>query len=320
MPALETAKRDAELRRRVIDTTERRVLVSRIGGTAQEGDLSAPTNCGGYGRIRHFRRKVAAGWPENPLPIVPASRWLGIDAHQTIEAQVFQLAACAWRCWYCYVPYASMRADPATSSWRTAEDLVDDFLGLENRPPILDLSGGSPDLAPEWIAWTLEAIESRGAAATTFLWSDDNLSTDRLLRQEHTAAMATIAAAPNYGKACCLKGYDSASFAFNTRAGPEGFERQLDILTAYATTDIDIYVYLPLVGPVEGSTKAQVDWILDRLASIRSDLPSRTVPLLVSTFGAMAHRVGDKQAQALERQWELAARWQEVAPMALAGS
>ncbi|MCJ2075983.1 hypothetical protein MKK68_09985 [Methylobacterium sp. E-016] len=311
---LDTALRDASLRPRVVDVERRSVLVTRIGGTAQVSDLSVPTNCDGLGRVRHFRQAVVPGWPDNPLPIVPAARWLGVPSPSKMIAQVYQLAACAWRCWYCYVPYASLRAAPATSVWRTADALVDAYLDLVDRPPIVDLSGGSPDLAPEWILWTLEAIERRGASATSFVWSDDNLSSDRLLTDEGRTLLDQIARYSNYGRACCLKGLDAQAFAFNTRARSEGFERQLAILAGYARSTMDLHVYLPLVGPPGPCAKTQVDTILDRLSAIRADLPARTVPLFIGRFSTMAGRVDDVHERALDRQWELLAHWERAAP------
>lgn len=311
---IDTIRREADLRPLVLDPAARAILMSRIGGTNQEADLSAPTNCDGFGRVRHFRRNVVSGWPENPLPIDPAARWLRMSPSTEMNAQVFQVAACAWRCWYCFVPYSSLRADPATSKWWTAEALVDAYLELDDRPPILDLSGGSPDLAPEWIAWTLEAIEARGETGETFVWSDDNLSSTRLLEGEGRGLLEAIARHPNYGRACCLKGFDGPSFAFNTRAHPDGFERQMAILSAYAGSEIDIYVYLPLVGPSDADPRALVGTIVDRLAAIRPDLPARTVPLFVGTFKTMQGRLDATRREALQRQWELLRHWQEFVP------
>ena len=69
-------------------------------GQHKETDLTAPVNCGGLGRIRHFRRVTSPGWPENSLPIDPAAHALGLgDRLEMIEALVFQNAACNWRCW-----------------------------------------------------------------------------------------------------------------------------------------------------------------------------------------------------------------------------
>ena len=122
-----------------------------------------------------------------------------------------------------------------------------------------------------------------------------------------------LAGAGNYGKACCLKGFDGESFSYNTNAGPDGFERQLNVLAAYASSGIDIHVYLPLVGPPTRPARTQVDEMLERLAAIRPDLPSRVVPLYISEFGTNAGRIDAGRRRALERQWELLGHFQDLA-------
>src|SRR5437868_11696316 len=102
---IDTAKMSEHLRARALDVPQRKVLISRLGGSAQEPDLTLPSNCGGYGRVRHFQLDTSPGWPLNPLPIFPACKALGLDPPKVMTAQVFQNAACAWRCWYCFVPY-----------------------------------------------------------------------------------------------------------------------------------------------------------------------------------------------------------------------
>ena len=148
---IDTAKFAEHLRVRAIDVESRRVLISRLAGSRQEVDLTLPTNCNGYGRVRHFRMTTAEGWPANPLPIVPACRALGIaPAPQVMTALVFQNAACAWRCWYCFVPEELLRADPQRSAWFSADELVALYRQIPEAPRVIDLSGGSPDLVPEW--------------------------------------------------------------------------------------------------------------------------------------------------------------------------
>ena len=98
------------MRARGIDRDARTVRISNLRGSEQEQDLSTPTNCDDFGRIRHFQVSTSAGWPSNPLPVVPAARALAIDVPDMLEAQVFQNAGCNWRCWYCFVPSRSFRA------------------------------------------------------------------------------------------------------------------------------------------------------------------------------------------------------------------
>ena len=167
-----------KLRKKAVNLDTRQLLISTLSATAQEGDLQEPTNCGGLGRIRHFKKSTGEGWPQNSLPIDPACHRLGLKASDSMRAQVFQNAACNWRCWYCFVPFQLLNGDAQKSEWLTADELVQRYMDLDERPSILDLSGGQPDLTPEWIPWTMDALENRGLSGKTYLWSDDNLSTD----------------------------------------------------------------------------------------------------------------------------------------------
>ena len=103
-------------RQAAIDVPGRRLLITRLAGSAQEGDLSMPANCQGFGRVRHFRREASPGFPPNPLPIDPAFTALGVESHDVLRAQVFQSSICNWRCWYCYVPFELLAAHPGHSA------------------------------------------------------------------------------------------------------------------------------------------------------------------------------------------------------------
>ena len=228
---IDTERFAAQLRARAIDIEGGRVLISRIAGSEQEADLTLPANCNGYGRVHHFRLTTAEGWPANPLPVAPACHALGINPiPDPMTALVFQNAACAWRCWYCFVPDELLKADPKRSKWFTAAELVDLYRQISNGPQIIDLSGGSPDLVPEWTPWMMRALTEGGLADSTYLWTDDNLSTTYLFDALSPADLAFLREYRNYGRVCCVKGFDSRSFAFNTRAAPEDYERQFDIL------------------------------------------------------------------------------------------
>lgn len=279
----------ARMRPRIIDLDTRQLLISKIGGSAQEGDLTSPVNCGGLGRVRHFRRETAPGWPDNFLPIDPAATALGIRPPIMMEAQVFQNAACAWRCWYCFVPFELLGGDASRAEWITVEELVARYSALTDRPKILDLSGGSPDLTPEWIPWTLEALEAAGIADTTYLWSDDNLSTDLVfdaLSESQRRSMVT----KNYGRVCCFKGFDADSFAFNTGAEPGGFDRQFERFRRYLDLGIDLYGYVTFTGRSPEGAEEKVQRFHDSLRAIWSELPKRIVPLRIETFGPVAKR------------------------------
>src|SRR5690349_12664266 len=182
MRLIDTPIASEQFRSRVLNLDKREVLISRLAGSGQEADITTPTNCGGYGRVRHFRLATSGGWPPNPLPIVPASRALGLSSPpEVMRAQVFQVAACPWRCWYCYVPYNLLRADESRSRWFSCTELVAAYQNQNDPPSIIDLSGGSPDLVPEWTVWIMDALEAAGLSSSTYVWTDDNLSSSCLL-------------------------------------------------------------------------------------------------------------------------------------------
>jgi uncharacterized Fe-S cluster-containing radical SAM superfamily protein len=304
------------LRERSIDTRGHRILLSVIAGSQQETDLSEPVVCDGLGRIRHFRQATSPGWPDNPLPIAPAARWLGYtDVPETMRALVYQNAACNWRCWYCYVPFNLLAAHVSRSRWVTADELIDLYQALPDhrRPAIIDLSGGQPDLVPEWTAWMLGALHSAGLSRHVYLWSDDNLSNDYLFRYLTDDQLSQLAAAPNYGRACCLKGFDRASFAFNTSAPAEQFDGQLAVLRRIIAIGIDVYCYATFTTPVLPASPADaMRRLADQLQDIDEHLPLRLIPLEVSVFTPVHSRVRAAHSTSLRLQQRMTAAWRAV--------
>jgi organic radical activating enzyme len=272
-----------DMRARGIDVPERAVRITRLTGSQQEHDLTEPTNCRGFGRIRHFRRTTSQGWPSNPLPIEPAARALGIPgAPVTLNAQVFQNAVCNWRCWYCYVDFELLSGRADRSEPLTAEQLVELYLDESQPPPMIDLSGGQPDLVPEWVAWMMGALRDRGVAERVYVWSDDNLSTDYYFSRLTAVQRATIEGYSRYGKVACFKGFDAASFAMNTRAREQDFDRQFELMRRLIVeTPLDLYAYATFTGPDDHNVGAAMTRFVDRLQEIAVDLPLRTVPLEV---------------------------------------
>lgn len=307
---IDTERFAAHLRERAIDLAGQRILISRLGGSGQEVDLSLPANCNGYGRVRHFRQATSSGWPSNPLPIVPACHALGIEAvPDVMTALVFQNAACAWRCWYCFVPEELLKADPDRSAWFTADDLVDLYRQVGDPPSIIDLSGGSPDLIPEWTPWMMRALSEAGLADTTYLWTDDNLSTTYLFDALSPEELARLRSYRNYGRVCCIKGFDAQSFVFNTRAAADGFERQFQVLRRVIDLGLDVYGYVTLTSPNDQAVEAGVADLMDRLQAIDPNYPLRVVPLQIAMFTPVAKRL----ARDAERERSLAVQEQAIA-------
>jgi uncharacterized Fe-S cluster-containing radical SAM superfamily protein len=297
------------LRGKSVDLAGRRLLVTDLRGSAQEEDLSEQVNCGGYGRIRHFRRETSPGWPGNPLPIEPAAAALGLPRGAgAIRAQVFQNAACNWRCWWCFVPFGLLSANPARSAMRTAGELVDAYLAVPDRPPVLDLSGGQPDLIPEWVLWTLRALDER-QIHDVYVWSDDNLSTDYFFTHLTTADQAYTAAHPRYGRVACFKGFDAESFAFNTAADSELFSRQFSLFARLLATGMDVYGYATFTTPTRDRIPAKMAAFADRLQGIAEHLPLRVVPLEITVWGPVAPRMRPDREASLLYQQDAAATW-----------
>ena len=300
---IDTDRFAAQLRPRGIDADSCTVAVTRFDGSLQEQDLTEPINCAGLGRVRHFHQTSAVGWPDNPLPIVPAARALGRDPGDTLRAQVFQNAICNWRCWYCYVDYPLLSGNPAHSEQRTTIELVDLFAAEPERPCVIDLTGGQPDLVPEWVPWMLDALADRDLAEQVYLWSDDNLSNDYFFQKLTPAQRRRLDTATNYGKVCCFKGYDARSFAFNTSAAPELFDRQFALMARLLReTELDVYTYVTLTSPTEDGVEDAVAEFVDRLQDLDPNLPLRTVPLQIRAFTPTRPRMTAVHDRALATQ------------------
>ena len=307
---IDTDRFSAVLRQRGVDRETERVLIADLRESQQEHDLSEPVNCGGFGRVRHFRQTTRPGWPTNPLPIAPAARALGIAVPEVLRAQVFQNAVCNWRCWYCFVDFPLLSGDPKRSTSLTSAELVDLYLAEADRPAMLDLSGGQPDLVPEWVAWML--AELRGRGLEVYVWSDDNLSNDYFFSKLVPDERAVIEGDVRYGKVCCFKGFDETSFAFNTQAAPELFFRQFELMRRLlAETSLDLYAYVTFTSPAYEAIAAKMRAFVDRLQEIDANLPLRTVPLEISVFSPVAPRMTDPHERALAVQQEAVTAWNE---------
>lgn len=300
------------MRERGIRRDERLLRITNFAGSQQAEDFTTPANCDGFGRVRHFRRATSAGWPDNPLPIDPAARALGLGEPSRLEAQVFQNAVCNWRCWYCFVDFELLSGNDAHSAWLSPEQLVALYRHANPRPPMIDLSGGQPDLVPEWVPWMMEALRAAGIERDTYLWSDDNLSNDYFWRHLTDVERELVSSYPGYGKVCCLKGFDTESFRFNTLAAPALFERQLELLGRLVhETAIDLYGYATFTAPDDRRIATAMPELVDRLQAIDRWLPLRVIPLEIGAFTPALGRMRDEHRRAVAVQKEAIAAWND---------
>jgi uncharacterized Fe-S cluster-containing radical SAM superfamily protein len=295
--------KSAHFRKRIVDSKGRRLLISNFIGTEQEKDLTDPPNCEGFGRIRHFRRKGNTDWVPDPLPMDPVCKALGLPSTDMMRAQVFQVASCNFRCWYCFVPYNLLAADREHSQWLTPNRLVQLYLNQEDPPPVIDLSGGQPDLVPEWVPWMMKELSERGLDRKIYLWSDDNLSTDYFWRFLSDSNQELVASYDNYSKVCCFKGFDGESFAFNAQADSALFDQQFELMERLLCLGIDLYAYVTLTTGSSSDIEGRMREFIDRLQSLHRSLPLRTVPLEIRVFTPVKSRLDSLKEKALKNQY-----------------
>ena len=283
---IDTDKWSSHWRHAGIELETKRILVTNFLDTRQEDDLSEPSNCEGFGRIRHFRRATSSGWPANPLPIDPAAKFLGTRTEDVLRAQVFQNAVCNWRCWYCFVPFELLSANHKHAAWLSAAKLLELHLDQPEPPRVIDLSGGQPDLTPEWVPWMIQEIRSRGLEREIYLWSDDNLSTDYFWRSLSISEIDLVGSAKNYGRVCCFKGFDEGSFSFNTLADESLFSRQFELFRRFVDLGIDVYAYATLTSPTSDKIADRMRSFVDRLQTVHENPPIEDRPAGNSDFCA----------------------------------
>lgn len=293
-----------------VDLENKKILVTNFRGTEQEKDFTEPANCNGFGRIRHFRLTDTENWMPNPLPIEPARKALGLSPTSMLRAQLFQNAVCNWRCWYCYVPFTLLSANPNYSRWLSASELIDFYLDQDKPPPILDLSGGQPDLAPEWVPWMMSELIFRELEDKVFLWSDDNLSNDYFFKYLQKSDIDLIRSYKKYGRVGCFKGFDETSFSFNTAADPSLYESQFELMKKFMSLGIDLYGYVTLTSPDNENIDSKVCEFIDKLQGIDHYFPLRTIPLEIKLYTPVKSRVNDITDVALSNQMLAIKIWQ----------
>ncbi len=187
--------------------------------------------------------------------------------------------------------------------------LIDLYLDQPDHPSMIDLTGGQPDLVPEWVPWMMAELKKRGLEHQVYLWSDDNLSNDYFWQFLSDADLELIATYPNYGRVCCFKGFNSESFAFNTCAEPNLFNQQFQLMKQLLELGIDLYAYATFTTPEASEIVADMARFVDRLQEINHNLPLRTIPLEIQTFTPVKGRLNDGTQAALENQYIAIEAW-----------
>lgn len=294
----------------VINPEEQKILLSKIENSEQEQDMTLPANCNGFGRIRHFNKHVADDWISDPLPIEPALKYLSLDSADKLIAQVFQIAICNLKCWYCFVPEILRCANKATSKWFSADEMLDMYESEKLKAPMIDLSGGNPELAPEWIVYMMKAIRKKNLE-NVFLWSDNSLITDFFFSVLSKSDLNFIKEYKGYGQVGCFKGFDEESFSFNSGLPSEYFDFQFEHFKKFIDFGIDMYGYVTLTTPTLDKIDSKISNFMDRLQKIHPLIPLRFVPLKIFTFSPVVKRLDPIKSNALEYQQVAIKCWAE---------
>jgi hypothetical protein len=202
-----------------------------------------------------------------------------------------------------------LSANSDLGAWLTADEIVDLYMAEDDRPSVIDLTGGSPDLAPEWPLWMMRALRSNRLESKVYLWSDDNLSTDFLWRYLSDDERYELASYPLYGRVACFKGFDVQSFVFNTRAKPESFDLQFELMRRLIDSGIDCYCYVTFTSPPADDIERSMRSFVDRLQQLAFNLPLRTIPLRIEPYSPVVPRLDLARTTALAVQDEAIYAW-----------
>lgn len=300
------------LRSILLNQASQSILISDLRDSEQATDIHN-INCMGYGRVWHKSVEIEENWGEIVLPYYPAAWKLGISRKEASVIQVFQSAGCNYRCWFCYVDYRLLKGDIQHAKYFTCDEMVSMLQKESYMPKVIRLSGGQPDLTPEWTIWMMKTLISKKLDDKTYLWLDDNLSNYyswEIFNDEDWNFMLNY---KNFGRVGCLKGYDHDSFHFNTKAPSEHFDRQLDILDRLVKIGLDIYVYLVLTTPHLKHLDQNLKQLVDRLQAIHPNLPLRVCPLKIKPYSPTTGRMKDSESESMQyNQYVALDKWKSI--------
>ncbi len=161
-----------------------------------------------------------------------------------------------------------------------------DLLELNCRDKtVIDLSGGNPELTPEWTLWLARELKKRNLDDKYYIWSDDTLSTDSMFSYLTEEEIRELASYKNYGKVCCFKGFDEESFKYNCSLEKDVFLKSFQILKKYIDYDFDVYGYITLttidIRDIEIKISSFMNTIQDEIGYY---FPLRIIPLKIFQF------------------------------------
>lgn len=200
-------------------------------------------------------------------------------------------------------------ANPKFSKWFSVNDLFHMYRKEASNVSVIDLSGGNPELVPEWIYQFMKETEKNGYADKIYLWSDDVLTTDYFFTKMSHSEQEYMASYPMYGKVACFKGFDEESFLFNTCSQGHSLKEQLALADKYIRVGFDIYFYITLTCKDKQNLDRRIGGFMDQLQKISYYLPLRIVPIKIKEFPANAHRFLGERLVSLKNQYDALEIW-----------
>lgn len=277
------------IRQVVYKKLDKSFLISNLNESLEAEDNYTLLNCNGFGRIRKYHKfKLHLG--NSFLPVKPLFRTL-LKTSLPFKTQVFQMMGCKWRCWYCFVDYKLLGLNKKNGQYFTTNELIELYIDNSiNETNIIDLSGGQPDLIPEWSLSFAQSIDRYELTEKVHLWLDDSLSSFNLWNKLSKKDIDYLSSFPLHSRVCCLKGYNENSFIYNTNATQKDYNNQFNILDKLVKDGFDLYVYVTLTTPSTCEIKKDIEKLIEKLIKIHPLLPLRTIPLKIAPFSTMSKR------------------------------
>lgn len=298
------------LRNKLINFNKKEIQISNLYESNESKDKYTIINCNGYGRIR----KITSYGIHYSSMRFPKKKFIRNESVEgELITQVFQIAGCNWRCWYCFVDKELVCGNEKRTKFFSCDDLIELYLKNENKSYNIDLSGGNPDIAPEWCLWFMKSLEKCNLKGIVSLWVDDNLGTDYLFTKISKKDREYMASFPKHVRLCCIKGYDDDSIIFNVRNKNASLKMQLKRLEQLIQEGFEVIVYLTFVGPKGNISKEKIETLFYMLYNINPHLPLRCIPIIIKEFTAQQENCSlDFYRSALDEQFIGFEYWEEI--------
>lgn len=190
-----------------------------------------------------------------------------------------QMIGCTWRCWYCYVDTDLLSGNSSKGRFLTFSEMVE--IIRNSGTGIVDLTGGQPDLVPEWpLALETELNNDPSGAGNYHIRTEDNLNNDFLWRFLSDFDVSRLASSPNHTHIGCFKGFNDESLRNSTRTAVEGsYSTQMLIARRLFESGFEPYYYAVFPVAHTDNLEHDIHVFFHDLQKIVEWLPLRVVPL-----------------------------------------